>query len=347
LVALQHFFETVIAEVFTRPEPRQHALAYIKTLLSDENHIPNLQRQRLLYDARWDVEALGRNIRQYLAAEFSNPNAVIVLDEISFAKKGDKSVGVSPQWDSHDQRLKNCQMGVFLGYMVGDYEMIWDRSLYMPREWIDDQERRNTAKVPPDVIYRPKPQLAHQMLQTLWAENIPMQWVVAELNFGNMAYLRDSIHEHGKYYLLEITSQTQVFPEDTNQPTTAKELAAHTTRHLESPDFNWAYQRVRLETDHVGMQWLIIRHSSPPRYYLSNAPAHLLHSIGQLLSANQLFRQCVLKTHQVAGLGDYEVRSWDSWHRHMTLSMLAYAWWAINQNDFDTEEYSDSDFFML
>jgi SRSO17 transposase len=39
-----------------------------------------------------------------------------------------------------------------------------------------------------------------------------------------------------------------------------------------------------------------------------------------------------------AGLDEYEVRYWHSWHRHITLSMMAHAWLASTRQAADEKK---------
>ena len=79
--------------------------------------------------------------------------------------------------------------------------------------------------------------------------------------------------------------------------------------------------------------WLIARRSiSDPTeiaYYLSNAPADMpLLKLAQVASTRYTVEQCIEEAKGETGLDDYEVRYWHSWHRHITLSMMAHAWLA-------------------
>ena len=75
--------------------------------------------------------------------------------------------------------------------------------------------------------------------------------------------------------------------------------------------------------------WLIIRRNvadpTDVRYYLSNAPdttaeAELARMLGMRWPVELTFEQ----GKQEVGLDDYEVRSWQGWHHHMVMVMLAH-----------------------
>jgi SRSO17 transposase len=74
--------------------------------------------------------------------------AIAVLDETGFLKQGDKSVGVGRQYSGTAGRVENCQIGVFLGYVTHKGNAFLDREIYLPQDWVDDQQRREAAGVP-------------------------------------------------------------------------------------------------------------------------------------------------------------------------------------------------------
>jgi len=99
--------------------------------------------------------------------------------------------------------------------------------------------------------------------------------------------------------------------------------------------YDWACQRVVESRDKLpGPEaWLIARRSlSDPTdiaYYLSNAPADIpLLKLAQVASTRYTVEQCIEEAKSETGLDEYEVRYWHSWHRHITLSMMAHAWLA-------------------
>ncbi len=78
----------------------------------------------------------------------ADPQAILVLDETGFVKKGAKSVGVAPQYCGTVGKIANCQIGVFLAYATAHGPVLLDRELYLPKDWVDDPARRAEAGVP-------------------------------------------------------------------------------------------------------------------------------------------------------------------------------------------------------
>jgi len=64
-------------------------------------------------------------------------------------------------------------------------------------------------------------------------------------------------------------------------------------------------------------------------YYLSNAPRSTsLRTLAEVAGARWSIETTIEEGKGEAGLDEYEVRYWHSWHRHITLSMMAHAWLA-------------------
>src|SRR3712207_8247038 len=62
---------------------------------------------------RWDADAVRDDLRAYVAEHLGDPQAVLVLDETGFRKKGGKSAGVQRQYSGTAGRIETCPIGVF------------------------------------------------------------------------------------------------------------------------------------------------------------------------------------------------------------------------------------------
>jgi SRSO17 transposase len=99
--------------------------------------------------------------------------------------------------------------------------------------------------------------------------------------------------------------------------------------------YDWARVRILEKRGAVpGPEgWLVARRSiSDPTelaYYLSNAPRSAsLASLAEVAGARWSIETAIEEGKGEVGLDEYEVRYWHSWHRHVTLSMMAHAWLA-------------------
>jgi len=305
--------------------------------------------QRLLYEAQWDDRAVRRKLREVTVTELGYQPGVGVIDESGFVKKGEHSVGVQRQWCGRLGKVENCQVGVFLGYVTPSGSAFLDCELYLPRSWCDDAERRQDVRVPSAVAFQTKPELALAMLEQVWSEGIPMQWVVGDTVYGNSPTLRNAIAQRGRYYVMEIPGTNLIHPAGEAEAIAAQSLAqqlADTTWERmafgleeKGPHFyDWAALRVLAPTDEISEQWLLIRRSvgeEPEcKYALSNAPEDTpLTELAAVALARHPIEHLLKEAKGEAGLADYEVRHWHSWYRHITLSLVAHTWLSLIRHD--------------
>ena len=104
--------------------------------------VPISPDQDFLNRAPWDADAVRDDLRAYVVEHLGDPDAVLVVDETGFLKKGSKSVGVQRQYSGTAGRVENCQLGVFLVYATPRGHTYLDRALYLPESWTDDPEMR-------------------------------------------------------------------------------------------------------------------------------------------------------------------------------------------------------------
>jgi len=191
-----------IADRFRRSEPRRRALSYLRGLLSGAERKNGWQIaeaigetgldgvQRLLNAASWDADAVRDDLCSYVVEQLGDEEAVLIVDETGFLKKGAKSVGVKRQYSGTAGRIENCQIGVFLCYSSSHGAAFIDRALYLPKEWAADPERRSEAGVPEEPDFVTKPELARQMLGRAFEANVPCRWVIADSIYGKDRRLR-------------------------------------------------------------------------------------------------------------------------------------------------------------
>ncbi len=211
-----------LASRFERAEPRQRVLAYLTGLLSTTERkngwqlaelageaTPDGMRRRLS-TAHWDADAVRDDLVAYVVEHLADADAVLVLDETGFVKKGTKSVGVAPQYCGTVGTIANCQIGVFLAYATSHGPVLLDRELYLPREWADDPARRAEAGVPAEASGIPKPALGKELLERAYAAGVRAAWVTADSVYGGAYQLRHSLEERAQPFVLAVPSTQRV-----------------------------------------------------------------------------------------------------------------------------------------
>ncbi len=211
-----------IAPRFARSEPRRRALAYLQGLMSSIERKNGWQlaeharegtpygMQRLLSQAVWDADLVRDDLRTYVYEHLGEKGAILVIDETSFPKEGEKSRGVQVQYCGTTGVVENCQVAVFLDYVTSRGHALIDRELYLPKPWIDDPERCREAGIPESVHFQTKCELARQMVERVHRAQIPIAWVVADTVYGNNLDLRTWLEVHGYPYVLAVACDKTV-----------------------------------------------------------------------------------------------------------------------------------------
>lgn len=350
----EHHLDNLTARIaprFARTEARQQAREYLCGLLSSAErkngwqlaeqlgHDNPYRVQHLLDRAVWNRDGVRDDLLHYVAQHLAAPEGVLVIDETGFLKKGEKSVGVKRQYCGTAGRIENCQVGVFVGYATSQGHTLLDCALYLPQEWADDAQRRKQAKVPADVAFATKPQLAQTLLARVLEADLPAAWVTGDSVYGNDTVLRGFLQDRRQAYVVAVKNDARLRWEggQIRAKTLAARLPTSAWQALSCGDgakgprlFDWAYLSLDAPEQAGFVHGLLVRRSlSDPTelaYYLVFAPmgtpfATLVRVAGTRWSIECSFESAKSEV----GLDHYEVRSWHGWHRHMTLCLLAHA----------------------
>ena len=169
--------------------------------------------QAFITTGAWDDGRILGQLRRDLLDVLADDDAVWNSDETGFPKKGTKSVGVKRQYSGTLGRTDNCQVAVFANYCSPKGHAFMDRRLFLPEEWAADTARRTEAGVPADVLFRTKPALALEMVAQAVADGVPFRWVGGDSIYGANPTFVQGVRALGKWYVLDIACDTQVWTE--------------------------------------------------------------------------------------------------------------------------------------
>ena len=355
--------ERRIGSVFARSEARVRALSYLAGLLSPAERKNSWQLaefsgnptpygfQHLLGRADWDPDTLRQRLLTYVSDYFGAVDAVGVIDETGFLKKGTHSAGVARQYSGTAGRIENCQIGVFLAYASHSGHTLLDRELYLPKEWTADRERCLQAGIPEQRAFATKPALAQQMLQRNFDAGLELAWVAGDSIYGENRALRQWLEQRHQPFVLAITSQETVWLDAHQRQVKIilDELPVDGWDRLSagagSKGPRW-YDWLRLELNDPSQsgwkRWLLIRRSisDPSEMTAYIAFARATTSMVELVRVAGM-RWAVEESFECAkgevGLDHYEVRSWTGWYRHITLAMWAQAFLSVIRKESDAE----------
>jgi SRSO17 transposase len=340
-----------LAPYFERAEPRQRAMAYLRGLLSPAERKNSWQLaevsgdttpyafQHLLRRALWDPDAVRDELRRYVLQHLGDSEAVLVIDETGFLKKGRHSAGVARQYSGTAGRIENCQIGVFLGYAGQLGHTLLDRELYLPQEWMNDHDRCRQAGIPEGRGFATKPQLARQMLARAFAAGVPATWVTGDSVYGDDRRLRMWLEAQPQAYVLAVSGKEYVWLgwHQRQVKTVLAALPAEGWTRLSAGDgakgprwYDWRWLPLADPVDPAWRRWLLVRRSvSTPQElqaYVVFAPQDTtLEAVVRVAGTRWVIEQLFEAAKGEVGLDHYEVRSWTGWYRHMTLAMWALA----------------------
>jgi SRSO17 transposase len=312
--------------------------------------------QKFIGQAEWNDRPLVTELARQIGAELGEPDAVLVFDPSAFPKKGTESVGVQRQWCGRLGKIDNCQVGVYLGYVARREHALVDVRLFLPKEWARRKRRRAKAGVPPEVRFQTRHELMLGMLDEHGAV-LPHAWIAGDDELGRSSWFRQELRQRNERYLLAVPSNTLVRDLKAPEPPRTRAGRPRKTpfQRVERwcaavPEGAWRTIEVRagekgpLVVQAVGtlvqartegrvsdvMETLVVFREKQGDgtwkhdYLLSNAwVTTALEEFARVFKAGHRIEECLQRAKGAAGLADYQVRTWEGWHHHQTLALLA------------------------
>jgi SRSO17 transposase len=321
------------------------------TLAEAAGHACPYRMQHLLSRARCDEQrmldtaagwAVGR-----LSAGQDGADAVLIVDETADEKSPDSCAGASHQYSGTVGGTAMCQVAVTLTWAAPAGHALIGRALYLPEGWAADEERRELAGVPDEIMFETKPQLAGDLLQHAHDQGIRAGFVAGDEVYGGRD-LRESIRARGTGYVLAIRSNNAV-----TLPS-GRRLPAKTASNLVRPamwqrmrtgsatkgakDYDWAMIGILPDDTPDGQEdnghaFLLLRrhrYTGTVSYYLCWSPGPVpLAKLIAVAVARWKIEEDHQQSKQVSGLDSGQVTTWTSWHRWTAICLLAYIFLAV------------------
>ncbi|MBP8098821.1 MAG: IS701 family transposase [Arenimonas sp.] len=351
--------------LFTQSRVAASAGQFLDGLLGDERRKTGWMRaeaagdpgpwrqQALLGRGRWDADALRDIVRDYVVETLAAPDAVLVIDETGFLKQGNASCGVARQYTGSAGKITNCQIGVFAAYVSRHGHALIDRALYLPKAWASDPARLAATHVPSGTVFATKPALAVQMIDRAIAAQLPFAWVAADSVYG-VGDVEQALRRAGKGYILGVGSNHH-FGSWHGKPAIAgraDEIAQSfdpsAWQRLSAGDgtkgarlHDWIYCELadldasEYEGGKSGLwtRGLLVRRNigdGDLAFFATWCPAGTeIHTLVLVEGHRWAIEDSFETTKNELGLDHNETRSWQGWHRHVSLVMLAFAMMAV------------------
>lgn len=280
-----------------------------------------------------------------------------IFDDTGFLKQGSHSVGVQRQYTGSAGKITNCQIGVSLTVTTATEHLPIDFELYLPESWTEDPARRQEARIPDEVQFQTKPQLAIAMLKRSAVAGVPPGTVLGDSAYGHSSPLRRACRELEFPYAVGVMPTDRVWRLDhlgrpiDGEPVAIEDFAVglgrgafRKTTWREGSKIAlssyFAMERVRMvqgdgidegEPENV---WLLMEwersESAPTKYHVLWLP----HTSGRRLTRKKAVRivKQRWRTERVyedlkgeLGLDHFEGRRFRGWHHHVSVALACFA----------------------
>ncbi|MFO0646565.1 MAG: IS701 family transposase [Polyangiales bacterium] len=304
--------------------------------------------------AVWDDRAVRRHAAAWAlwGMTASREVAGTILDDTGMLKQGSHSVGVARQYTGAAGKITNCQIAVTLAVFTPQHALPIDAMLYLPESWTTDPERRREARIPDEIPFRTKGEIALAMLKAAREDGVPLgKILLGDADYGRLWELRQWCREVGLRYGLGIHSTQKVWDAAGIwlSPMTVAEYAAcvpkqefrriewRTGANGKRLSARFAFLRVQVTRNgaepvrgQTPEEWLVIEwrdgEAEPQHFSLCDLPAET--SRTKLVGAIKE-RWRIEQVHQElkgeVGFDHFEGRSWPGWQHHVTLALSCHA----------------------
>src|SRR5213078_1511645 len=128
-------------------------------------------------------------------------------------KKGDRSVGVAPQYASSLGKTANCQTLVSLTLARGEVPVMVALRLFVPESWTSNPVRLKRAGVPVEHrAARTKPEIALAEIDRVIAAGVRFGCVLADAGYGLSAPFRQGLTTRKLAWAVGIPRHLKVYP---------------------------------------------------------------------------------------------------------------------------------------
>ncbi|MEJ7812077.1 MAG: IS701 family transposase [Gemmatimonadaceae bacterium] len=314
--------------------------------------LPGTSEQRLQYlltDMAWDHEDLNRQRVRRMLALPTEGDAVLIVDDTGFAKQGARSAGVQRQYSGTLGKTGNCQVAVTCHY--AERTLAWPVAarLYLPKRWAEDRDLRRAARVPDDVAFRTKPELALALLDEARGLGVPHGCVTVDADYGDRPSFLNGLEARAERYVVAVAADFTVAVTRTSAPLRADLLLRGVPRRAWVP-ITWAagsrgdlrakgYAVRCYRVDgagtgarrHVG--WLLGQRptrgqgpSGPRKYFWSNFGAQAaLAEMLEYAHRRHWVEQYYEEAKGELGWDQFQGRRYDAFHKNAVTVMLSYS----------------------
>src|SRR6266567_5624201 len=312
---------------------------------------------RLLHfmtDSQWSDRGVRQKASAHALAAMAarDPVQAWIIDDTGMMKQGSHSVGVQRQYTGTVGKVANCQVAVSLSLATRTEHVPVDFELYLPKSWTEDPARRAEARIPDEIGFRTKPDIALAMIRRAKTDGLPPGVVLADSAYGDSSNFREQIRLLDLDYAVGVHATTKVWRIDSlarrrgaaiSVKKLAMQLGRKKFRSVMWRDGTrgplWSrFARLRIVTEHDdGWDpahredlWLLIEwpdnEREPTKYTLSSLPPtvskkKLVRLVKERYRTERIYED--LKGE--LGFDHYEGRRFPGWHHHISVVLCCFA----------------------
>ena len=359
--ALSEFLDE-FADCFGRCEPRRKLARYVRGQLSELPRksaepmalaagITPRTLQEFLASDDWDQDRLRWHTQRLIVRDQADDQAIGVIDESGHPKKGNRTACISRQYCGNTGKLDNCVMTVPLTFTSFDnhFRSLIDSDLYLPQAWHEDRARCRLAKIPDDVVYRPKYTIALEQLDRARANGVRLAWLTADEWYAQKPAFVAGLETRGERFVLEIPQNFAMWLHDPQLSGAAAKPVATLLRHSKAL-LTQPWQAYHVKDTHkgpmvwevksvacwlprgdgvVGPYWLIVArnvlNSDEQKFFLSNASAGVpLAVLVHVAFSRWSVERCLQDEKSELGLSHFETRGYPAIQRHLLITQVSH-----------------------
>jgi len=313
---------------------------------------------RFLRDSPWSDREVRRVAARHAISALTSqePIRTWIFDDTGFLKQGSHSVGVQRQYTGTAGKITNCQIAVSLSIATRSAHVPIDFALYLPETWTGDPIRRRECKIPDDVVFKTKHDLAIELMQRAVEDGVPGDIVLADSAYGDSCEFREIVRMFGFDYAVGIHAPTTLWRLDRQdrrmgEPLTARAIAdalpprafrTITWRDGTMPGkrgklrSRFHFSRVKVAHDDGTNPasrepvWLIVEwpesETAPSKFALTTLrPTMSKKQIVRLLKERYRTERVYEEMKVELGLDHFEGRSFPGWNHHVSVALCCYA----------------------
>jgi SRSO17 transposase len=359
--ALSRFLDE-FSNCFLHPETKDHLKQYVQGQLSNLPRksvepiahlakVPPRTLQEFLSLSVWDDERLRDTVEFIVARDCAEPQAIAIIDESGHPKKGNMTACVHRDYCGASGKIDNCVMTVHLCYASfdGQFRTMIDSDLYLPKDGWNDPQRREEAKIPESVVYRPKYTIALEQLRGALANGMRFGWVTADEWYGEKPAFIEGLEAMGLRFVLEIPKNLMGWlyePKDADadrgevrnlvrwsRPMLRQEWVEFHIKDTGMGPMVWEARAaafwMKRDDQVVGPYWLVAARDVLDRdtikYFLSNAPGGVPPEVILHVAFSRWPVERTLEDEKSElGLSHFEVRKYPAVLRHLRITQVSH-----------------------